>query len=127
MPRPKYFLFMTSVNKFQLHLFFKLFSPVAEVEELIHQSEGPWFHRLHVNMPLDMMVKHPLLVCRCLRAMLMSLISPTGLWGETKEVSSNYSCWNSVNGKLFCQILMCQFEQDTSRSKRSAAEILSTK
>lgn len=36
MPRPKYFLFTTSVNKFQIHLFFKQFSTVAEVE-LIHQ------------------------------------------------------------------------------------------
>lgn len=94
MPQPKYLLFMTSSNKFQLHLFFKLlvFSTEPGVEELIPQSEGPRVYRLNVGMSLDKSVTHPLLVCRCVRAMSTSLMSPTSLLGQTVKVSYNSDC-----------------------------------
>lgn len=84
MPRPQFFLFSRTVSKFQFHPFFKLltFSTEAGVEELIHQSEAPRFHRLHVS--LHKTVKHPLLVCRCVCACVVSGDDVTqGFLGES--------------------------------------------
>lgn len=100
----KHFFFMRTVIKFQFNHFFKLltFSTEAGVEELIHQSEAPRIHQLHVDMSLDKTVTPPLLMCRC-----VCVMSPRGLWGEVAKVSSDCSCLSvgSENGNLFPQVL----------------------